>query len=62
MGDEGTKFFIVDYDANGSLVFDKQVNSEEFMEKLKGQSYPMLAELKLEEGGFASEVREIYVP
>ena len=62
MGDEGTKFFIVDYDANGSLVFDKQVNSDEFMEKLKGQSYPMLAELKLEEGGFASEVREIYVP
>ena len=62
MGDEGTKFFIVDYDANGSLVFDKQVNSEEFMEKLKRQSYPMLAELKLEEGDFTSEVREIYVP
>lgn len=62
MGDEGTKFFIVNYDANGSLVFDKQVNSDEFMEKLKGQSYPMLAELKLEEGDFTSEVREIYVP
>lgn len=62
MGDEGTKFFIVDVDANGSIIFDKQVNSDEFMEKLKGQSYPMLAELKIEEGGFASEVREVYVP
>ena len=62
MGDEGTKFFIIDYNANGSLVFDKQVNSDEFVEKLKGRSYPMLAELKLEEGGFVSEVREVYVP
>ncbi len=62
IGDEGTKFFIVDYDVNGSLIFDKQVSSDEFVEKLKGQSYPMLAELKLEEDGFVSEVREVYVP
>lgn len=62
MGDEGTKFFVVSWTDDGSLCGDKQISSDEFMDKLKGQSYPMLAYLKLEEGGFVSETREVYTP
>ena len=62
MGDEGTKFFVVSWTDDGSLCSDKQISSDEFMDKLKGQSYPMLAYLKLEEGGFGSEIREVYTP
>ena len=62
MGDEGTKFFVVSWTDDGSPCGDKQIGSDEFMDKLKGQSYPMLAYLKLEEGGFVSEIREVYTP
>lgn len=62
MGDDGTAFFVVDWNVDGTLFGDVQVTSDEFMSRLKEQSYPMLAYLKIEEGGFVSEIREVYVP